>query len=386
MKEENKDNLLERLCIAFSVLFSVIILSVIVLFAVSPKREKSETENRVLAQMPQISFSSIADGSFMKEFESFLTDQFPFRDKIISAKTFADLLSGKKEVNGVYIGKNGFLFEKQSAFDKKQAEAITGAMSEFAQSHKKLKTAAVISPNSSCVLSELLPYGVVQDDQTAQLKKIKKQLDDSKISWIDCDEAFENQKDKTTLFYRTDHHWTTRAAYESFLLLAKQWGLDTKKHKNEFLAVSDTFQGTLSSMSGINSSFDEIEVCVPKDKSLSYVISYEKEARKSATFFATEKLKQKNQYEVFLDGNYDKVVISTNADNLNTLLIFKDSYANCMIPMFAPYFSKIVVVDPRYYSDNLSKLMKEYDFTHCVYIYNLNTFLKDTSLKDVLES
>ena len=97
-------------------------------------------------------------------------------------------------------------------------------------------------------------------------------------------------------------------------------------------------------------------------------------------------MNQKNQYEVFLGGNYDKVIISTSADTDDTLLIFKDSYANCMLPMLTPYFAKIVVIDPRYFSDSLEQIMKSYNFTHVLFLYNLNTFLADNSLVDALGS
>ena len=80
------------------------------------------------------------------------------------------------------------------------------------------------------------------------------------------------------------------------------------------------------------------------------------------------------------------MIISTSADTDDTLLLLKDSYANCMIPMLTPFFSKIVIIDPRYFSDSLDGIMKEYSFTHVLFLYNLNTFLADTSLVDALES
>ncbi|MGN1443811.1 MAG: hypothetical protein ACI4XE_08175 [Acutalibacteraceae bacterium] len=54
--------------------------------------------------------------------------------------------------------------------------------------------------------------------------------------------------------------------------------------------------------------------------------------------------------------------------------------------MLTPFFAKIVVIDPRYFSDSLEEIMKEYNFTHVLFLYNLNTFLADNSLVDALES
>ena len=76
--------------------------------------------------------------------------------------------------------------------------------------------------------------------------------------------------------------------------------------------------------------------------------------------------------------------IETTAPNQNTLLIIKDSYANCMIPMLTPHFSRIVIVDPRYMTDTIETVMGEYSFTHVLFLYNLNTFNEDSALCDVL--
>ena len=154
--------------------------------------------------------------------------------------------------------------------------------------------------------------------------------------------------------------------------------------KFKFYTVTDKFEGTLSSSSGTQAITDKIEICMPQKKDMSYVVVWESQALRKATLFDTAKLNTKNKYEVFLGGNFDKIEITTNNSNMKSLLIFKDSYANCMIPMLTPYFSKIVVVDPRYYSDEIDNLVEENDFTHLLFLYIVNTFLEDTSIEKVL--
>lgn len=366
--------------------FVSVVVLVTLLILILPDRQMSEKENRVLAQKPVLTLSSITSGKFMTDFESYLTDQFPFRDQIISFKTFVDRSVGKKEENGVYIGKDGFLFEQQTAYDKSQVKKITSAVTKFAEKNKKLKKAFILSPNSSYVLSDLLPTGYEPESQKQQLDRIRDRIEPSGISWVDCAGAFDARTDKTELFYRTDHHWTTKAAYIAFKELADCFKISLKNASYKFFSVSDSFQGTLASSSGVGNSTDEIKICVPQKPKVSYVVNFESSSKKTATLFDKEKLNQKNQYEVFLGGNYDKVIISTSADTDDALLVFKDSYANCMLPMLTPYFAKIVVIDPRYFSDSLEQIMKSYNFTHVLFLYNLNTFLADNSLVDALES
>lgn len=381
---DSQDKTLKVLCSLMAIIFSLIILSVTFYLLLTPDKEMSESENRVLAKKPALTFSSLADGSYMTNFEAWLSDQFPLRDTIIGAKTTIDRLTGKKEENGVYIGQDGFLFEKQSEFQQERVDKTTKAISSFSSSQKKLKQAFLLSPNSTYILSDKLPEYVTQKSQKAQLATIKKSLSKSSLEWVDCLSVFEKESDKTKLFYRTDHHWTTYAAHLSFLQLMKQWEIDTSKTQFSFSAVSNTFQGTLASSSGVSNICDSISICTVTKPKNSSVVNYESSKTKTATYFDKTKLENKNQYEVFLGGNFDKIIISTTAQTDRTLLVFKDSYANCMLPMFEPYFSKIVVIDPRYCNDDISKIMKDYDFTHILFLYNLNTFLEDTSIVKML--
>ena len=111
-EHEKKQRLqITSVCTVIVSLFCAAIFGVLILSAVLPDREKSETENRVLKQFPKLSLSAVFDGSFMKSFETYLNDQFPFRDGLIALKTKVDRAAGKTEENGVYIGRDGFLFE-----------------------------------------------------------------------------------------------------------------------------------------------------------------------------------------------------------------------------------------------------------------------------------
>ena len=65
-------------------------------------------------------------------------------------------------------------------------------------------------------------------------------------------------------------------------------------------------------------------------------------------------------------------------------MVLKDSYANCFIPFLTAYYSEIVVVDPRYYYDDLQNLVETESVTDVLCLYNANTYFTDTSLKAVL--
>ena len=77
--------------------------------------------------------------------------------------------------------------------------------------------------------------------------------------------------------------------------------------------------------------------------------------------------------------------ISTTANNQRVLLLFKDSYANSFVQFLLPYYQKIIMIDPRYYYDNLDSILTTENVTDVLFLYSADTFVKDTSLSDVLE-
>lgn len=344
----------------------------------------SESENRVLAQKPVFTASGLLDGSFMSDFESWLSDQFPLRDKAISLKTDFERLGGKKEENGVYIGENNRLFERPADYSADKMKEKAEAINSFALAYPEINTLVTIVPNSSFIYSEELPEFLTLSNQERQIKELYTALSVKNLKTVDTLPVLSTLKDEgTDLYYRTDHHWTTRAAFGVYSQIADIWKLSADT-KYTFHTVTDSFEGTLSSKSGVHDTTDTIEICVPEGSIESYTVNYESLQLKSTTLFDEAKLSTKNKYEVFLGGNYDKVSIETTAPNQDVLLIIKDSYANCMIPMLTPHFSQIVVVDPRYMTDTLDTVMGEYSFTHVLFLYNLNTFNEDSALCDVL--
>ncbi len=368
------------ICAFLCLIFAISLLNIF-----AEDKEYSEKENRVLSSFPVFSSATVFEGSFMKEFETYLMDQFVFRDQLMSLKTLTERVLGKKEINGVYAGADGYLFAEPEQYNKKLIQEITSAVSEFAEKHDEMKHAVMIAPDSGYTYADKLPSFAEYPDQKAQLKQIKNSITNESVQWINLLSAF-SDADGAQLYYKTDHHWTTRGAYEAFKVLAKKWKLNTEDVKYKFYPVADDFMGTLSSRTGIENSADTVEICVPAKNENSYVVFYDSLQKKTATFFEKAKLDERNKYEVFLGGNFDKITITTVSQSKDTLLLIKDSYANCMVPMLTPYFNKIVVIDPRYLTEGLEKIIEETEFSHVLFLYNLNTLLGDTSLASCLNS
>ncbi len=366
--------------------FALLLLLMFLMNVISPTHSFSEKENRVLTQRPAPSVSRIVSGKYEKDYESYVNDQFIFRDLWITVKAGTDRLLGKNESNGVYLGKKSYLMEAFHTPDESQQDATLSAMASFAKKHSDLKQFALIAPTSVSTLKQYLPANAPVDDQSAYLDELSSFFDQNGISFVDVRNVLKDNI-KEGLYYHTDHHWTTQGAYYAFTILGKSLALDTDKYTYKSSPASYHFQGMLSAKTGfLSNKQEELDVFLPEDAD-NYpesVINYVEEQTKSASFYDVQSLEGRDKYSVFFGGNHAEVKITTNTDSDDTLLIFKDSYANCLVPFLAPYYKKIVMIDPRYYFGDIENLIEAEGVSQILYLYNANTFSEDTSLNITL--
>ena len=385
IETENKEKKTKKVTKQDYNLYALIsaLLATILLFTFSilslsgEKREYSEHENRYLASKPNFSLSSVKDGKFMQDTDSYISDQFFKRDSLVGARTKIDVFLGKREINSVYIGKRHYLFEKPSAYNEERIEKTSATMNIIAANNKNIKSYIAIAPNACEVLSDYLPMNAPSQDQTGQIKRVYANL--KGFDCIDICKPLKAAEKPERLYYKTDHHWTYDAAEIAYKEIAKAMKFDAKSVSFKKLAVTNSFQGTLASSSGIFSASDTIYIpALPND--IRYKVSYIEEGRVKNSVFDSEKLSEKSKYDVFFGGNFSQINIETNSKSNRVLMIIKDSYANSLIPLLIPHFKTIVVIDPRYYSDNLQQLIEKEDVSDILWLYNANTFLNDTSI------
>ena len=366
------------------VMLAILLAAVILVFSLAgllaKDRAFSENENRSLAQKPQLTWQAVKDGSYLSDLSAYIADQFPGRDTWLSVNLGMHKLLGAKESGGVYLGKEGYLLQIPGAPNEEQLDRNLSAMEAFAKAYPDINMVASIVPNAVSVLSENLPANAPVRSQQADLKGIQGKL--STVQFVDVTDTLE-QHDDEQLFYRTDHHWTSLAAAYTFGKLAPSFEITAPTLSSyQRYRVSTSFEGTLASKSGSHKVSDTVEIFVP-DTRIEYFVEYP-EGSPVCSMYNAEALDAKDHYTVFFGGNYPRVDITTTADTERCLLVFKDSYANCMIQFLYPYFDHITMVDPRYYYDSVEQIISSEAITDVLFLYNLDTFLSDASLADTL--
>lgn len=349
--------------------------------AALPDRTFSAQENRRLAQRPEFSVSALWDKSFMADWEAYVTDQFPGRDCFITIKTKALRLSGKKDVNGVYFVPENTLMErhdKESVDVERAGRKATRLAGQAAHIQKMIegKVVLMLAPSADGVQLQRLPAFAEGFDQKGWIDGAEALAQEAGTTVVDVFSAL-LEHGAEDIFYGTDHHWTTLGAFYGYRAFAEEMGLPVPElSEYERTVVKADFWGTLQSKVNLAVRFDQIEIFSRKGEDMHAVrFPYEEKEAESCYFY--ERLQTKDAYAFFLDGNHPVVEIRGDGAAGRSILVIKDSFANCFAPFLTRDYETIWLVDPRYYRGDVAELVREYAPTDVLYLYNVFQFLRN---------
>lgn len=366
-----------------AVVFLIFIYGMALWFLFSPKTDYSSSEKRYLQKFPDTNVEKVLSGEFGSEFETFFADQFPQRNTWVGLNAYTALAEGNNGASGVYNCKNGYLINKPVSTDNNLDKNV-GAVVDFAKTIDA-PTTVMLVPSTGYIADDVLPtfHDKYNDDE--DISKISSTLSKEKIGFVDLRERFKSEyKNGSQLYYKTDHHWTTKGAYTGYQELCKALGItpidDSTLKKDSY----PDFYGTTYSSSGFwLTPPDNIEIWSnPKnsDKNISVKITEGANVKTSGSMYFTDHLKEDDKYPVFIDGNHALTEITnTNAKN-GTILLIKDSFSHSLAPFLAENYSKVVLVDLRYYKESVSQLVSTYSPEQVVVLYGIDNLATDTDI------
>ena len=353
-----------------SIIITIIIFSVVLMFMFVPKKEFSYNENRYLEKFPEVSIDNIMSGKFMNKLDSYISDNFPFRESLLSLKSKLFRVLGVYKQSDVYYGKDNKLYQEYK--EPSNSDVVIKRVNRL-KDNIDSDIYFMLVPTSIYVNKDKVSKYNLSYDEGKTIDYYKDKLD---VKFIDVRDRFKKNKEDY-LFYGTDHHWTTRGAYLGYLEYCNSLGINPNKY--EFEIVNNKFYGTLYSKVLDNSlEYDYIERIKDDTK---YKVYFDDNSEESDILYYDEYLDKKDKYSYFLDNNHSLIKIENlDSDNDNNILIIKDSYANALVPLIGPHYKNIHVIDPRFYTLSISDYIKENKIEKVLFVYNVLTLGDDLGI------
>lgn len=212
-------------------------------FFLLPVQRFSELENRYLQKAPHLTWDNLLSHTYAEEAESFVTDHFPFRAKWVWVKSAVEQMRLQQENNGIYKGKDGYLFEKFAAPDYTKVQQYAAAVKRFADNNPDANTTFLLAPTSVGLYKERLPWLAPVYSQAEVNQTIAKDVGDS-LTFINGFDVLSPHAAEP-IYYRTDHHWTTYGAYLAYVAYAQSMGWQPlSRSEYQIQTVSNSFLGS----------------------------------------------------------------------------------------------------------------------------------------------
>ena len=336
-----------------------------------PETVYSESERRVLASKPDLSISAIASGEFMTDFESYTTDQFPFREHLRMIRAlFSTNVLGRMETHQLYTY-GGHIAKMEYPESPEMIDYAVNKLNNIYNKYLKdtdCKIYLSIVPDKNCFLAP--QKGMLSLDYPSFIEKCKSKL--SYMEYIDIVPLLSADD-----YYLTDSHWKQENILDVAVHLGDTMGTDVSA-EYEVVKLDLPFKGVYAGQSALPVKGDSFHYLTNDTLKNAVVTYYDTGMPKEDELYNMEKAHGKDPYEMFLSGTSPFITIENqNAKTQKELILLRDSFGSSLAPLFAEGYSKITIVDIRYIqSDFLGNLI---DFNHSDVLFLYSTTLLNNS-------
>lgn len=280
------------------------------------------TENRPMTQAPKLlTEEGSLNRSFIPDFESYFTEHIALRNPMIymDAKIQAGIF-GESNVSGVLRGSDGWLYYASTLSDY-LGQDVMSDRALFNMAHnlsivqdyleqRDVDFVFTIAPNKNTLYGENMPYYksyVVNPDHSAKL--LQPYLAEQGVSYLDLFRLFDAQEE--ILYMKTDSHWNGKGACLAYNGIMDALELPHEDYATQEPAAVETSEGDLNRM--LYSFYGKAEA----DYAYALAGSY--------TYTSGSSVE-------------DGWIVTENPSGTGSILMFRDSFGNTLIPFFSSHF------------------------------------------------
>lgn len=293
-------------------------------------KQESSSENRTMAEFPSVTTEEGGlNVNWLPEAGEFFQDHFAFRNELVTANALIDgKMFGVSTASGVIQGTDGWLYYKDSLSDYLGTELLSdrslfnlahslSMMQEYLQ-NKGVQFVFTVAPNKNSLYDEHMPYyDRVKVSDEKNLNNLVPFLEKEGVNYVDLFSTLQSQEE--VLYHERDSHWTNKGAALAADTLMDALGKEHDSWQDESYQVRTDYEGDLDTM------------LYPLATTLEDEVYYDRQ-----TTFA---------YVGEVESNFDTKITTVNPVQSGSLLMYRDSFGNALLPFMADayanaYFSR----------------------------------------------
>ncbi len=331
-------------------------------------KKVSFSERRLLKQASVLSDSIFSSG-YLDTVEDYLKDQFVGRDSFKKIKSVVEIDFLKKlEINDYYVSNSG-IYKINYPINKESINNFVNKI-DFLNSkylvNNKNKYFVLVPEKNNYVKS--LPLKIDYQDV---LSILEERLNYLSFFDIEDDLAMDS-------YYKSDIHWNQVYLLDVIKSINDRMNLDSDFDYE--VKYVDEFKGSYYGVVGSKKYLDKLEYLTNDVIDKARVVNVIED--KVGSVYDLSKVDSIDMYDVFLSGQYPILEINNDfCKNKKQLIVFKDSFANSLVPLLINNYEKIILVDIRYISSNLLDNYIQFSNQDVLFLYSTEVINYSYSLK-----
>lgn len=284
---------------------------------------QQSTENKDKLEFPELSSKGKLNSSYLTDMGAWFEENFAFRQQMVSfnGKLMSDLF-GVSQTSEIVTGKDGWLFTSLSLDDYRGTNQYSdrkifnmahnvSLMQKSAEAQGR-KFIFTVPANKNSLYGEYMPYYYKEADSASNLERLSQELLEMDINYVDLYSLFKSSGE--TLYLKRDSHWNNDGAKLAYNAIMDAGEIPHNTYSSAEKEVRCDYVGDLADMI-------YPELAKPEENQYyKPVFNYE---------FVSEDAK--------VDSDFTRTV---SASGSGSLLMYRDSFTNTLMPFMAGEFSQ----------------------------------------------
>lgn len=339
-----------------------------------PKREFSNEERRKLNAVPELTFETVMDGSWVSDLEEYSLDHFPLRQTFRILKSFFHFgVLSQNDNNKIYIH-DGYAAKMEYPLNGKSVDVAISKFTKIYETYLKKQNCNIffsIVPDKNYFLADESSH--LKYDYDILFEKIKA------IEWSEYVDITSNLKIDD--YYKTDTHWKHENLLNvSRLILDKMGASAFSKDELRLKALEDDFYGVYFGQAALPMRSDVLKYYTNKTIESATVFDYE--TNKTMQIYDLELDDNRDKYDLYLHGAKALLRIDNpSAETDKELVVFRDSFASSIIPLLIKDYKTVAVIDIRYIQSTILSQFVDFKNKDILFLYSPLVLNNSTILK-----